>query len=263
MECEAAKAFFEPCRDGGSIEVARSLSAGGSLLGAAFNLHWCQALNHFAEGDIHGFAMMHSDIGAEVNWLDILFAEMEKVGADIISAVVPIKDERGLTSTAIDDTGDQWKVRRLTTKEVMKFPETFTEKDVGGPLLLNTGLWLCRLGPWAFKTCFTIQDKILQSPDGRFEHRVIPEDWDFSRQVRRFGLKLAATRKVRINHWGPFYWNNQQQWGWDHDKTNAPEASPEKQEPTNGKARHDDPAVASVARPAGEHDHSGIELNRR
>jgi hypothetical protein len=251
MNAEAAQAYFNPCRDGGAVDIAGSQSYAGSLLAAIFNKHWCAALNGFAAGDLHGFAMIHSDVGAEMGWLDLLYEEMEKVQADVISAVIPIKDDRGLTSTAVDDAGDVWRVRRLTTGQVAELPVTFTDKDVGGPLLLNTGLWLCRLGPWAFKTCFTVQDRIAKGPDGKYFHGVIPEDWDFSRQCRRFGLKLAATRRVTVHHWGQTPFSNQAKWGWDHDKTNAP-----RKEAGDEKGHNDSPDPA-VAGPASGGNHPG------
>jgi hypothetical protein len=63
---------------------------------------------------------------------------------------------------------------------------------------------------------------------------------------------------VNVNHWGPFFWNNQHKWGWTHDKTNAPEA----EEKTNGQARHDDSAPQHVEGTASGIDHTGIELRR-
>ncbi len=248
MEAEAAQAFFNPCKDGGAIDIAGHISHGGSLLAATFNSLWTAAINGYQAGDLHAVAMMHSDMGAEPGWIDILREEMVKTGADMIAATVPIKDSRNLTSTAVDDTGDPWLVRRLTQSQVMALPETFTEKDVGGPLLLNTGLWLCRLGPWCYKTFFTIQDKVERQADGTYRHYVIPEDWDFSRQLRRHGLKLAATRRVKINHWGAHFWSNQTAHGWDHDKQNAPRKDPPKEEAKADAERHDNPLAPSVAR---------------
>lgn len=231
MECEAAAGFFQAARDGGPVDVANLMSDGGSLLAATFNKLWGAAINGYESGDLHGFAMMHSDIGVEKHWLTMLWEEMERVGADLISAVIPIKDARGLTSTAVDDTGTPWRVRRLTTSQVAALPVTFTDADIGGPLLLNTGLWLIRFGPWVFRNgappCFTIQDRIVRDrATGLWTNEVIPEDWDFSRQCRRLGLKLAATRRPKINHWGPKPFSNTQVWGWDHDQQNAPRKAP-------------------------------------
>src|ERR1051326_665786 len=72
-------------------------TAGGSLLAYVFNSLWCHSLNMraacgLADGGITHFAMHHSDIQAQPEWLDILMDEMEHTSADIISTIVPIKD---------------------------------------------------------------------------------------------------------------------------------------------------------------------------
>lgn len=146
--------------------------SGGSLLAESFNAHWKTALNmQLAGKPVLYFAMLHDDIVPEDFWLDKLLDELERTGADIISAVVPIKDARGLTSIAIDDPDDPWATyRRLTMKEVHGLPETFTAQDClnaglsGGvlrPLLLNTGCWACRMDrPWRHKVHFEIHNAI-------------------------------------------------------------------------------------------------------
>ncbi len=178
--------------------------------------------------------MIHADMGAQPCWLDTLRDEMEKYGADVISTIVPIKDDRGLTSTAIDNPDDPWIVRRITMKEALNLPTTFGDKEAGGPLLLNTGLWLVKLGPWCLeenedgtiKHRFHIRDTIRREKNaGRRVARVQPEDWDFSRQMRRAGLKLAATRAVRVEHHGDTFYPNDIAWGWDTDRQNAPKIS--------------------------------------
>ena len=82
------------------------------------NLRKERALSHWV--------LLHSDVvPVEENWILTLKAEMDKVKADVLSAVLPIKDSRGLTSTAPDT--HQWQPRRLTMKEIMDRPATFTE----------------------------------------------------------------------------------------------------------------------------------------
>src|ERR1700722_2018308 len=68
---------------------------GASLLAFNFNLLWCAALNQRRDKSLTHFAMHHADIQAEVGWLDQLIDEMAAVQADVLSVVVPIKDEKG------------------------------------------------------------------------------------------------------------------------------------------------------------------------
>jgi hypothetical protein len=186
-----------------------------ALLAHNCNLLWCLGLNWRRAGECTHFAMQHSDVEPEAHWLDTLLAEMDAAGLDVLGCVVPLKDERGLTSTAVDRTdGDTWRPqRRLTMAEVYALPETFTSDDVGGPLLLNTGLWVCRLNEWAEDVCFTIRDAIGEDPDGKFTPLVEPEDWHLSRQFHALGLKVGCTRKVRLAHRGPVPFPNTHAWG--------------------------------------------------
>lgn len=215
----AAQAFYHPSRPDSAHKV-RAVSPMTSLLTACFNSCWALARNEWEAGEADAFAMIHSDVGAEIFWLDTLIAEMEATGVDVMGVAIPIKDARGLTSTAVDDTGDQWRVRRLTTRELFKLPPTFTDSDVPG-LLLNTGLWVCRLGPWCLETMFHVQDCIIRQPDGRWAAGTMPEDWGFSRQCRKLGLRLGVTRKVTVEHYGENKWSNQEFWGWRMDFQNA------------------------------------------
>src|SRR5689334_16752230 len=89
---------------------------GGSLLALMFNLLWCRALNQRAGRGWTHFAMHHSDIEAPAGWADTLVDEMERVGADVLSCVVPIKDNRGLTSTGWQDPHTR-RIRRFTMAE--------------------------------------------------------------------------------------------------------------------------------------------------
>lgn len=203
---------------GGSLDIAPG-QAWTSLLPYTFNLLWSGFLGMRGSSRIKYFAMIHDDIKPQRGWLDTLVAELEHTGADIVSAVVPIKDNRGLTSTAVDDTGDEWNPRRLTLSEVFNLPVTFGDADVGGPILLNTGLWVCRFDrPWCERVYFRQQDRIVRLSDGKFVPETKPEDWDFSRQVRGHGGKLLATRVVSLDHERP-EWNNKFPWGkWTRDE---------------------------------------------
>ena len=192
----------------------------GSLLASNFNGLWCSALNlALDETPVKYFAMLHDDVAPEDFWLDKLIEELEAKQLDVLSVVVPIKDTKGLTSTAIDG-GEVWRPKcRLTMAEVMSLPETFTGEDIGGQLLVNTGCWVCRFDlDWAMKVCFTINDRIVFIPaTGRCEPRVEPEDWNFSRQCNRIGLKIGATRKIAISHRGEGDFSNQRVWGQKFD----------------------------------------------
>ena len=199
---------------------------GASLLAHNFNNLWCAALNIREKKKLTHFTMHHADIGGSPGWMDILLEELEKYQADVISVVIPIKDNRGLTSTGIQDP-DTLQIRRLTMKEVSELPETFRASDVPHPpgrpephLMINTGLWLCRFTePWVEEVYFEIRDSIIKTPEGRFIANVLPEDWNFSGWCARKGLKVLATRKVKAVHHGDTAFSNQGTWGdWSTDQ---------------------------------------------
>jgi SAM-dependent methyltransferase len=187
------------------------------LLAHNFNLLWCWALNDDRKERVDYFAMQHADIEPQDLWLDVLIDEMEAKNLDVLGVVAPIKDVRGVTSIALDKTdGTTWRPHcRLTMHEVMRLPETFTSEDVGGhPILLNTGLWVCRFDPaWTRKVRFTINDRIIVDPDGDFIPEVEPEDWYFSRLLHEQGLKVGCTRKVDLGHRGGMVFGNGKAWG--------------------------------------------------
>lgn len=166
-----------------------------SLLANGFNQLWCAMLNNRDQGFTH-FAMIHADVCPQPGWLDMLLDELDATGADLVSAVVPIKDKRGITSTGLDNPNDPWNVRRLTLREIFDKPATWDEPG----LLLNTGLWVCQVGDWCERVHFEIQDRIRKRDDGLFYPEVIPEDWGFTRQLRALGVKVRATRKVELYH---------------------------------------------------------------
>jgi hypothetical protein len=204
----------------GAREV-RLVGGGGSLLANGFNRLWVQALN---ERPGHGwthFAMHHADVQAPPGWVDTLADELDRVGADVISAVVPIKDYRGLTSTGWRDPASG-RITRFTLKEVLALPETFDAAAAGKPdmwLMVNTGLWLCRLTePWAEEVCFGVLDGVSKDDRGRFTAHVLPEDWNFSGWCARKGLRVFATRKVAVGHHGAMCYSSDAAWGaWDTD----------------------------------------------
>lgn len=191
---------------------------GGSLLASNFNRLWVYALNAVHQGEhVEYFAMLHDDIGPEPYWLDILINELEEKNLDVLSAVVPIKDRRGITSTALAGNIPWVQFSKLTMHDVYQLPETFTEKDVGRPLLLNTGCWVMK---WNQEICrqlkFEIRDRVVFNTQlGCYQSQTEPEDWHFSRQCNELGLKIGATRKVRLEHAGAMKFTNDHVWGTD------------------------------------------------
>ncbi len=182
--------------------------SGASLLAYNFNLLWCQALNMRRERPVGYFAMLHADVGPDPGWLDVLIEEMDATGADVMSAICPIKDQRGLTTTGIHDPEDKDmppRTRRLTLKEVHKLPPTFDAAGAGFPgkwLALNTGCWVARLDrPWVDEfPGWTIMDGIATFEGGMKVARVFSEDWHWSQWLNKRGVKLFATRKVNLTH---------------------------------------------------------------
>lgn len=188
-----------------------------SLLGYNFNCLWCTALNGRKTEGYTKFAMHHADIASEIGWLDKLIAEQERVGADVLSTVVAIKDPRGLTTTGIMDAGKP-NVRRLTMTEIMKLPVTFSAEDVepgaGKHLAINTGLWVCDFTkPWVEEAVFTIIDWISKDDAGNFKPNVLSEDWFFSHWCQTHGVKVFATRIVPADHKGHLLYSNRYAWG--------------------------------------------------
>ncbi len=195
---------------------------GGSLLANAFNYHWANALNLQLSGTkVTHFLMLHDDVVPEDWWVDKLLDDIYATKADLVSVVIPIKDPRGLSSTAINDPNDKWDVlRRLTMSEVYKLPAVFSGKDCGKyegdrkiiyippdyqsnnyQLLLNTGCWIADFTKaWRYKVHFEINDCI-QFLTNRNEHLTQEEAIDESTGEVRDGLVGAWTTRVRPEDW--------------------------------------------------------------
>jgi len=208
-----------------------------SLLSANCNSLWCAALNAREESNVKWFAMLHADIEPDWWWLDTLFAEAERHGADLLAAVVPLKDGTGLTSTAIARPGSRYlPFCRLTMRQVRHelFPETFGiveaadalerlpgELRVAGvpreALLVNTGCFVCRLDrPWCERVWFTINDAIEQV-NGKWAVKTQSEDWTFSRMAAEQGAKVMATRILPLAHKGSGQFHSTLAWGYPSD----------------------------------------------
>ena len=212
------------------------LAVAGSLAAMNFNRLWVWALNGSRRGRVDYFAMQHSDIEPQEYWLDPLIDELEAKDLDVLGVVAPIKDPRGVTSIALgvpgaagwqrdgdvwSADGSQWRPHvRLTMDEIYRLPETFTSADLGAPLLLNTGLWICKFREeWARSVFFTVNDRIMLDRDGDYVVQAEPEDWFASRLFHGLGLKVGCTRKVELWHRGTIAYGNATAWGSDaYDK---------------------------------------------
>lgn len=217
----AATAFYRASarRDVTRLEMDKTET---SLAIRCFNLLWAQALDARAEYGITHFCMQHDDVCPEPGFLDVLLDQLEATGADMLSAVIPIKNPTGCTSTAVS-MGDPWTLRRLTMHEVFQLPEVFGLDDIpwrrpDSQLLLNSGLWVCRFtDDWVERVCFRDQARIIRKPDGKFQAQDISEDWDWSYQLQALGLKLRATR-LPLYHERPEF-TTRQPWGaWQTDE---------------------------------------------
>jgi len=202
---------------------------GASLLAFNFNLLWTSALNQRKERGITHFAMHHSDVQAEIGWLDKLIAEMTRTRCDVLSVVLPIKDEKGLTSTGFMDK-ESGMITRLTMKQVYgnHLPRTFDKYRLrnhghaprDATLMVNTGLFLVDFTkPWVEEAHFEIRDRIVKTPEGRFIANVLPEDWNFSVWCNEKGLDVRATTVVKATHHGRAGFANDHAWGdWETDQ---------------------------------------------
>lgn len=176
---------------------------GSSLIPANFNKAWVEAVVRAEAGEFTHFAMQHSDVVAEPGWVDILHDEMRRTGADLISAVVPLKEESGRTSMGVDVSRSPHFFKQFTMREIANFAPTFSAEDAGYPgcaLVVNTGLWLAKLNqPWNKKICFAIPAFIDWDRTPPFI-ATEPEDWLMSRQLFQAGAKVMATTKVKLKH---------------------------------------------------------------
>ncbi len=190
--------------------------ASSSALTMNFNDLWSRALNRRAKEPTDRFIMLHTDLEPTANdWLDKLLALLDETGADVLSVISPIKDSRGLSSTALDTC--RWTPRRLTFREIYELPETFdggfAKEKFGAPLLLNTGLMVVRFeGSWIEEACFGV-DNLIVNCGGQFRTFFEPEDWRFSRWCNARGLKLVATRAIPLLHRGSLAYSNAMAWG--------------------------------------------------
>lgn len=211
---------------------------GGSLLSNNMNQLYVMALNGREKYNFKWFAMLHADMEPGNHWLDVLIDEAEEHGADMMTAVVPIKDERGVTSTGIAHPKHNLApYLRLTQHQVnhSEFPDTF-DLDAcvdalarlpeglcipDAPrtrLLVNTGAMVVRLDrPWSEKLVFSTAEHIIKVR-GKFVAKVESEDWRFGKLLADLGGKVMATRKLEIRHHGTGHFDSMLSWGNPIDK---------------------------------------------
>lgn len=202
---------FDP--SAGKVRVPVPVHGAGSLTGHTFNALLCPALDAFDRGEVTHFAMIHSDVEPFGHWLDTLADVMHETGADLVSAVIPIKDrECWRTSTCVKNADDPWGVATyILPHDRELLPETFGPEDVCGPgqvLCVNTGLFLADLRhpAWSAFEGFNIVTRIGRDSHGNREAQMRPEDWELSRHLHAHGAKVRATWRVRGRHHGSTYW---------------------------------------------------------
>lgn len=181
------------CRSSPRVITYSAISS--SLLCYNRNRAWCEALNRRMQNDCTHLLFIDSDVEpARPDWLDHMLNEMERVKAQVLGAVVPLKDSDGETSCAIATT--EWAARRMTIRNLQTYPDTFTEEG----LLVSTGLMLINMsdGNWHSQTHFTIKDRLTW--DGEFKAEVFPEDWYFCNKCHDLGVRVWAT-KIPLTHW--------------------------------------------------------------
>lgn len=220
---------YQRVLDAGILPVTHQMTKGKNQLVMLTSLDTsacCMRFNAFLimaqmlhkEGKADYFLLWHSDIIPEAHFVDKLVDIAEEKGAEILSVIVPIKDQNGYTSTALDEpVGDmppQWRVRRFTMKEIFEKPETFTDPK----LLVNTGLLLVKLSaPWVKDIYFHFEDTIIEHHGSRLAV-LFPEDWMFSRDARKLGCTSQwVTRAVKLTHVGHQQFPNYGIWGVETD----------------------------------------------
>ena len=204
--------------------------------GDNFNFLWVLALNAAHRGEITHFAMMHQDVEPPPGWLDVLLEELDARDADFISAAVLIKSEKQIYSCGVMRSDrPEWNFepfRRFTAKELREFPPTFSAADIGYPqavLAHNDGLWAADLRKpvWRTKTedgrlraCFDFRREIREAPDGTVSLGNLSEDYAFSEEMGRMGVRSLITRRLDPGHWGAKEYRSDpdSESGVDHDE---------------------------------------------
>lgn len=238
----SARAGYTNCTED-KVQIFLYDIASESLLARGFNEAMCHYLNSGKRYDY--FCMLHSDVVPHGPWVDLLMEELHKIGGvGVMHAVIPIKDNRGLTSTAFGNSQDPWdNRRRIVMRELTQFPhDTFTFEDLKemygklppNPCLLpNTGCMLMR-GDWieqfAQEHAFTIKDRIEHDGKG-YRYNTISEDWGLGYWCAQNGIPVGGTRRIKVEHYGTTGHPNYGEWGiWEKDDSffkDDPDEAPE------------------------------------
>lgn len=216
-----------------------------SIIDTSCTAIWCDALNN--RGLLDYMAILHGDVTPPDWWLDTLIDEAEKHGADFLSALVPVKDDRGFYSTAISLPDGKRHFVRLTVQQVMRpeFPTTFGLEEAaealerlpepyrvpevprGGFLFANTGCMICRVDrPWAEQVLFDAETIIDRGSNGRLIPYTLGEDWVFSREIARHGGKVMATKAILPAHRGAADFRSEAAWGQPRETPSQPHHAP-------------------------------------
>src|SRR5690349_4749240 len=95
LDFRMARIFYGfACRERAMLQVVQQ----SSLLASACNNLWCKALNNRVKDNLKWFVLLHADIVPEEWFVVKLIALAEQHDADVMSAVVPIKEPTGVTS---------------------------------------------------------------------------------------------------------------------------------------------------------------------
>lgn len=187
------------------------------------------ALNHRRSNDLHWFAMLHTDVEPEPWWIDKLIALAEEHRADLLSAVVPIKDDSETVSMVIANPGEPYGYfTKFNRGQIYhpSFPATFgineaaealenlpgelrVEKVPRSALLVNTGCMVYRLSQWRYGVRFRNLDDLIEK-DGVYTTVHQSEDFYFSQSVAKHGGRVMATRLVTVKHHGTMAWDSGQ-----------------------------------------------------
>jgi hypothetical protein len=228
-----SKAFWREASQ--KHQIAETLPT-GSVIDSNCTKIWCDALNN--RDQVLYMAILHSDVTPEAWWVDKLIEQAELHGADFVSALVPVKNLRGVYSTAISMPDGKHHFRRLTRKQAQHpdFPTTFGVEEAtdalerlpeplrvsnvprGGFLFANTACMVCRVDrPWAEKVLFCNEVTLERRNDGFMYPYNISEDWYFTRAVAQHGGRVMATRAVAVGHAGSMEYTSDGDWGQDQD----------------------------------------------
>lgn len=220
VEPESYHAAMTATKRKGEVRVS-VMRPKASLLAHAFNLAVAYALNN----NFEYFAMLHGDIAPDEGWLDGMLDTVNSGQYDVIHAVSPIKDSRGVTSTAIGYEDDEFGlVRRLTMAEAHKLPVVFGINDIretidadADRLLPNTGCLVMRADTW-FRDFpgFTINDRVMRAGE-EWAVDVCSEDWQFGHWCHKSGITVGGTL-LKLLHFGRTSYDTSKVWGWEVDQ---------------------------------------------